>query len=250
MEKHSFIEKLTYALKKNLNIELTERQSEQMFALSERLVEVNNVMNLTAITDEDGIILRHIVDSLIISPYIPEDASLIDIGCGAGFPTLPIAVARPDLKICAVDSTEKRVKYVAQTAEMLGLCNVNAISARAEELATLSEHREKYDVATARAVAALPVLCELTLPFVKTGGKLVAMKAKNAKDELETSRNAISKLCGKKSLSEISFTESRLVGTVNGDDIDESRAVIEIIKLESTPKTYPRKYSQIKKSPL
>lgn len=250
MEKHSFIEKLTYALKNNLNVELTSAQSEQMFVLADRLVEVNKVMNLTAITDEDGIILRHIVDSLIISPYIPEGASLIDIGCGAGFPTLPIAIARPDLKICAVDSTEKRVRYVAETAEMLGLSNVNAISARAEELATLSEYREQYDVATARAVASLPVLCELTLPFVKVEGKLVAMKAKSAKEELDLSQNAIAKLCGKRSLSEISFTESRLVGTVNGENIDESRAVIEVLKLESTPKAYPRKYSQIKKSPL
>lgn len=250
MEKHSFIEKLMYALKNNLNVELTSAQSEQMFVLAERLVEVNKVMNLTAITDEDGIILRHIVDSLIISPYIPEGTSLIDIGCGAGFPTLPIAIARPDLKICAVDSTEKRVRYVTETAEMLGLSNVNAISARAEELATLSEYREKYDVATARAVASLPVLCELTLPFVKVGGRLVAMKAKSAKEELDLSQNAIAKLCGKRSPSKISFTESRLVGTVNGENIDESRAVIEVLKLESTPKAYPRKYSQIKKSPL
>lgn len=250
IDKSVFFQRLEAALAENSDVVLDGEGYEKMHLLAERLVEVNRVMNLTAITDMDGIVLRHVADSLIISPYIPEGASLIDIGCGAGFPTLPLAVARPDLRICAVDSTEKRVKYVTETAKLLDLANVKAISARAEELALLSEHRERYDVATARAVASLPVLCELTLPFVKVGGTLVAMKAKSAKEELEASCHAISVLCGKAAFSEVRFTESRLVGSVNGERIEEERAVIEIPKLQSTPRSYPRKYAQIKKSPL
>lgn len=250
MERISFKEKLGRALRENLDIELSEQQFEQMFILAEHLAEVNKVMNLTAITDEDGIILRHIVDSLMISPYISEGGSLIDIGCGAGFPTLPLAIARSDIKICAVDSTEKRVRYVKETAELLGLNNVNAIAARAEELALLPEHRETYDHATARAVAALPVLCELTLPFVRLGGTLVAMKAKGAHEELDASRNAIRKLCGATADHGTSVFETSLKGNVDGEDICENRTIIVAKKSVNTPKGYPRKFSQIKKSPL
>ena len=110
MDKIVFIEKLNKALSENTDIKLTILQQEQMFSLAERLVEVNNVMNLTAITDEDGIILRHLVDSLLISKYFEDNSSLIDVGCGAGFPSLPLAIARPDLKITALDSTEKRIR--------------------------------------------------------------------------------------------------------------------------------------------
>lgn len=250
MDRAGFIEKLKAALRENLDIGLSETQIEQMFLLSERLVEVNQVMNLTAITDEDGIILRHLVDSLLVSPHFAQNSSVIDVGCGAGFPSLPLAIARPDLKITAVDSTEKRVRYVAETAHLLGVENITAIAARAEELATTAEHRERYDYATARAVANLPMLCELTVPFVKVGGSLVAMKARGAREEFEASRNAIKKLCGEVSLNGAILTDGLLVGTVNGEAVEESRTVITVKKLSATPKAYPRKFAQIKKSPL
>lgn len=250
MNKTSFIEKLNIALKENTGIVLTEKQQEQMFLLAERLVEVNKVMNLTAITDEDGIILRHLVDSLLISEYFEPNSTLIDVGCGAGFPSLPLAIARPDLKITALDSTEKRIRYVDETAIILGLSNVTAVAARAEEFANKPECREKFDYATARAVASLPILCELTVPFVKVGGKLVAMKAKGANDEFELSRSAIRQLAGANSLASTELVEKSLNGTINGENICENRTVVIMKKLSGTPKQFPRKFAQIKKNPL
>ena len=250
MDRNIFIEKLEKAFKENINQQLSDIQKEQMFLLSERLVEVNKVMNLTAITDEDGIILRHLVDSVLISEYFESNSSIIDVGCGAGFPSLPLAILRPDLKICALDSTEKRIRYVDETAKILGLDNVTAVAARAEDFAKLPEHREKYDYAIARAVASLPVLCELTIPFVKLGGSLVAMKAKGAHEEFEASRSAIRQLAGNNSLQATTMTERSLVGIVNGEAVNENRTVIVVNKKSATPKTFPRKFAQIKKNPL
>ncbi len=250
MEKSIFIEKLNTALKENTEISLDEKQQEQMFLLAKRLVEVNEVMNLTAITDEDGIILRHLVDSLLISEYFEPNSTIIDVGCGAGFPSLPLAIVRPDLKITPLDSTEKRIRYVNETANLLGLKNVTAVAARAEEFANQPEHREKFDYATARAVAALPVLCELTIPFVKVGGKLVAMKAKGANDEFENSRSAIRQLAGANSLANTELIEKNLRGNINGEFVEENRTIVVVNKLSSTHKQFPRKFAQIKKSPL
>lgn len=250
MNKETFVQKLNIAVKENLDVSLTEKQQEQMFLLSERLVEVNKVMNLTAITDEDGIILRHLVDSVLISEYFEPNSTVIDVGCGAGFPSLPLAILRPDLKICALDSTEKRIRYVEETARILGLTNVTAVTARAEDFAKLPNHREKYDYATARAVASLPMLCELTIPFIKVGGSLVAMKSKGAHDEFEASRSAIRQLAGSNSLVGANLIERKLVGKINSEMIEENRTVVVVEKMSSTPKTFPRKFAQIKKCPL
>ena len=250
MDRNIFIEKLNIALKENTGIALTEKQQEQMFLLAKRLVEVNKVMNLTAITDEDGMILRHFVDSLLISEYFEPNSTLIDVGCGAGFPSLPLAIARPDLYITALDSTEKRIRYVDETAKLLGLTNVTAVVARAEEFANKLERREKFDYATARAVASLPILCELTIPFIKTGGTLVAMKAKGASDEFEMSRSAIRQLSGANSLAQTRLIEKALCGNIGGEIVKENRTVVIMPKLAPTPKQFPRKFSQIKKTPL
>lgn len=250
MEKSRFINKLNEAVTKNLNITLSEEQNERLFSLAERLVEVNRVMNLTAITDEDGIILRHFVDSMLISEYITPNSSLIDVGCGAGFPTLPLAIIRPDIMITALDSTEKRIRYVDATAKLLGLNNVKAVAARAEDYAKLPENREKFDHATARAVASMPMLAELTIPFIKVGGSLVAMKAKGAHEEFEASRSAIRQLAGSKSLEGAQMIEKNLVGRINEALVEENRTVIIVPKLSATPKQFPRKFAQIKKSPL
>lgn len=250
MDRNSFIEKLDASFLANMGITLDEKQKEQMFLLAERLVETNKVMNLTAITDEDGIILRHLVDSVLISEYIEPNSSIIDVGCGAGFPSLPLAIVRPDLKITALDSTEKRIRYVEQTANALGLKNVTPVAARAEDYAKLPGERESYDYATARAVASLPMLCELTIPFIKIGGVLVAMKSKGASEELEASRSAIRQLAGAGSLANTKLVEKSLVGNTNGESIEENRSVIIMRKMSATPKTFPRKFAQIKKCPL
>ena len=218
-------------------------EAELLFLLTERMLEVNKSLNLTAIKEEKAIILKHYVDSLTISKYIPDNSRIIDVGCGAGFPTLPLAVFRHDLSITALDGTAKRINYVSETAKYLNLTGVSAVAARAEELANTPEHRECYDIATARAVASLPVLCELTLPFVKIGGKMLAMKSQQAGDELELAMNCI-RLCG----GEVEDVISCDLMSPSGEK--ESRNIIVIKKIKKTPPLYPRHYSKISKKPL
>ena len=222
---------------------LDEQKTEQLFALTERMLKVNENMNLTAIKDERAIILRHYADSLMVSKYLREGSRIIDVGCGAGFPTLPLAIFRPDLDITALDSTAKRIEYVRSTAQMLGLDNVVAVAARAEELAKAKEYRECFDYATARAVASLPVLTELCLPFVKVGGEFVAMKAQKAAEELSLSGNAIQKCGGK-------LKSSTVEPLIDIDGSSESRAIIVVSKVSHTPKEFPRHFSKISKKPL
>ena len=225
------------------DMECADDQAAALFSLTERMLQVNKSMNLTAITEEKAVILRHYVDSLTISSQIPEGASLIDVGCGAGFPSLPLAIFRPDLRILSLDGTAKRIAYVAETARMLGLTNLTAIAGRAEEYAQKAEYRESFDVATARAVANLPVLCELCLPFVKQGGRMLAMKSQQAEEELTAATRCV-ELCG--------GGEAEMISrdlTENGDAY-EGRTLIIIKKLQKTPKIYPRHFSKISKKPL
>ncbi|MBP3370795.1 MAG: 16S rRNA (guanine(527)-N(7))-methyltransferase RsmG, partial [Clostridia bacterium] len=192
-----------------------DEQIEKLFVLTDIMLEVNKSMNLTAITEESAVILKHYADSVSISDLIPEGASVIDVGCGAGFPTLPLAIFRPDVKILGLDSTSKRIEYVKGTASKLGLSNVSAISGRAEELGRDAEFREKFDVATARAVAALPILCEICIPFVKLGGKFVAMKASHGVEESISAANAIDLCCGR-------IAVQKEIGlTANGSDFEK-----------------------------
>ncbi len=221
----------------------TDEQSEKLFSLTERMLQVNKSINLTAITDIDGVILRHYADSLTVSEHIPTGSHIIDIGCGAGFPTLPLAIFRPDLQILALDSTAKRIDYVQKTAELLELDGVSSVAARAEELAQQPEYRESFDLATARAVASLPVLSELCLPFVRVGGSFVAMKASKGEQELAAAQNAIA-LCGGK------LEKTLNIELSNGTEQAEPRSIIKILKASSTPQKYPRHYSQISKKPL
>lgn len=221
----------------------SKKEANKLFLLTERMLEVNKTMNLTAIKDEKSIILRHYVDSVTISQYISQGARMIDVGCGAGFPTLPLAIFRPDLRITALDATAKRINYVSETARLLGIDNVTAIAARAEEKALLPEYRESFDIVTARAVAALPVLCELCLPFVKLGGKMIAMKSQQAQAELEASRRCI-EICG-------GSNETLLpCDLISDGEEKEQRNLIFIDKTRQTPKNYPRHFSKISKKPL
>ncbi len=210
--------------------------------LTVRMLEVNGHMNLTAIRDEDGIILKHYADSLTIARLIPENSTLIDVGCGAGFPSLPLAIARPDIRITALDSTAKRIEYIKETAEILGLSNISAIAARAEEAARDKTLRESFDISCARAVARLAALSELCLPFVKVGGKFIAMKG-NSGDEVAEAKGAIKKLGGR-----IVSDESLDISLPGGEA--NPRSIIECGKISHTPEIFPRNWPQILKKPL
>lgn len=226
----------------NLGRFATDELAERFNALTDRMLEVNAHMNLTAITDEDGVILKHYADSLVIADIIPEGASVIDVGCGAGFPSLPLAIARPDLKITALDSTAKRVNYIAETAEILGLTNISAVAARAEETASKPAMREMFDISCARAVARFSALCELCLPFVRTGGEFLALKG-HSEDEVSEASNAIKKLGGVL-ISSTSYNISLPGGENN------PRSLVRVKKNSRTPEIYPRNWSQISKKPL
>lgn len=243
MEFIEFEKELKNIFEKNSLAELiSDECAKKLYDLTNIMLEVNKSMNLTTITDESAIILKHYADSLTISRDIPEGAHIIDVGCGAGFPCLPLAIFRDDLKITALDATAKRIRYVEETAKKLGLANLTAIAARAEELAKDGAYRESYDVATARAVALLPILSELCLPFVRKGGKFIAMKAAQGEIEVNDAKNAI-KICG-----------GLLVGTdkfsLVSDNDESTRIIVRVDKIATTPAKYPRHYSQISKKPL
>lgn len=221
---------------------ITEEKATILEKLSSHMLSVNEHLNLTAIKDEDGVILKHLVDSATCVPYIKENARLCDVGCGGGFPSLVIAILRGDVSVLSVDSVAKKVKYVADTAELLGLENIAVSSRRAEELGHDSDYRESFDVVTARAVARLNVLCELCLPLLKLGGTFIAMKSQTTDEELSEARNAISLMGG--SLEKV----SRIKLTDGNESLD--RTIILIKKVKPTPDKYPRNNSQISKKPL
>ncbi len=218
-----------------------EDYSRKFYDLTDRLLTVNEKMNLTAIKEESAVILLHYADSLTAARFLPQNARVADIGCGAGFPCLPLAICRPDLSILALDSTEKRVRYVAETAALLDCQNVNAVAMRAEE-GGQGKYREQFDVCTARAVAALPLLCELCLPFVRIGGTFLAMKGKKGEEELQEAFTAIKRLGGEC----VALHPVKLC--YNGEE--ESRALIEIKKVKPTPTEFPRPWAKILKRPL
>lgn len=220
---------------------------EKFYFLTEIMLRVNEEMNLTAITDPEAVILKHYADCLLIAKKetdcLSQGARVVDIGCGAGFPCFPLAIARPDLEILGIDSTAKRIRYVNETASALGLENLRAEALRAEDGAKKgSAMRESFDVATARAVATLPVLTELCLPYVKVGGKFVAMKARSAPEEVENAKNAVKTLGGQ--LISADQIPLRRLGE------EENRTIITVVKKFPTPEKYPRHYSQISKKPL
>ena len=248
MDKKEFTDHFLMLAQLN-NIEATEETAESFYALSDCLCEANKIHNLTAIKEEKDIILKHFIDSLFISKQIPQNATVLDVGCGPGFPSLPLALYRSDLTVTGVDSTSKKVNYVNATAKTLGLENIKAISARAEDLAK-TELRESFDFVTARAVASLPVLCELCLPFVKVGGLFVAMKAQNSDSEISAALSAVGK-CGGEYYKTV-FKTLCAVDTddPSADEKNEKRSLIIIKKVKKTPEIYPRIYSKITKKPL
>lgn len=243
MDKKEFISELTRVFSQNkLGSMLNLERAEKFHALTERMLEENEKYNLTAIKEPKKIILNHYADCAVLAARLPKKAKIADVGCGAGFPTLPVAILRDDVTITAIDSTEKRVKYVADTAEMLGLSNVTALTMRAEDGGKNPEYRERFDVVTARAVAEMRVLLELCLPYVKVGGEMIAMKGKNAEFELSAAKRAIALLGGSSAKCE----EIRLT---DGTELLE-HPLIHVGKKTKTPANYPRPYAQISKKPL
>ncbi|MBE6991989.1 MAG: 16S rRNA (guanine(527)-N(7))-methyltransferase RsmG [Ruminococcaceae bacterium] len=223
-----------------LDIQLGEADADLLCLYGQRLLEKNQVMNLTAITDPAEVAKLHFLDSLALTKYIDlKGKRLIDVGCGAGFPSLPLKIAVPELGITMLDSTEKRINWLKELTGELGV-EAECIAARAEELAMDSDYRRRFDVATARAVARLNILTELCLPFVKVGGVFVAMKGADSEDEINEAKNAIKLLGGK-----IEAVEDY---KVPGTDVIHRLVIVR--KVAATPREYPRKYAKIKKSPL
>lgn len=205
------------------------------------LTETNKLYNLTAVTDETGVSALHFCDSLFAEKYIKSGARVLDIGCGAGFPSLPLAITRPDVTILAVDSTAKKTEFSRKFAAENNLSNFTSLAARAEDLAK-TDKRESFDLVTARAVARLNVLAELALPFVKVGGYFLAMKGSAGEDEYKEAEKGIAELGGK--LEKIEKRDLIL------PDEEQGRTLILIKKVRETAPKYPRMYSKIIKKPL
>ncbi|MGG3469139.1 16S rRNA (guanine(527)-N(7))-methyltransferase RsmG [Neobacillus pocheonensis] len=223
-------------------ITLTDRQLDQFEKYYETLVEWNEKMNLTAITDKEDVYLKHFYDSITSSFYFDFSKSfhLCDVGAGAGFPSIPLKIAFPQIEVTIVDSLNKRISFLNHLANVLGLENVHFVHDRAETFGVNPEYRENFDVVTARAVARMSVLSEFCLPLVKVGGSFIAMKAASAKDELEVGQKAITTLGGK--------LEKMFTFTL---PLEESERSILIIKKEKqTPKKYPRKPGTPSKAPI
>ena len=239
MKEEEFNKKMKESLKE-LNIEISEKQLNQFYNYMNILIEWNKVMNLTNITEPEEIIQKHFVDSLTVLKSIKENASIIDVGTGAGFPGIPIKIAFPETRITLLDSLNKRIKFLEEVINKLELKNIETIHGRAEEVAHNKKYREKYDIAIARAVAPLNVLSEYLLPFVKIGGYAICMKGTKGKEEAEEGKNAIKILGGE-------ITNSR---EFNLPNTEMARVIIEIEKIKNTEKKYPRKAGTPTKMPL
>lgn len=221
---------------------LDAAQIEQVERFYRLVVEQNRVMNLTAITEPREFAIKHVIDSLSAwdDEIFQGVETLADVGTGAGFPAIPLKIFKPQLKLCLIDSLAKRTEFLKRVVAELELENVEIIHGRAEELARQKNFRERFDAVTSRAVARLNVLSEYCLPFVKVGGKFVALKGKNFREELDEARAAIKILGG----GEIAVREMSL------PTLEEKRAVIYVIKRKSTPEKYPRRESLIRKTKL
>lgn len=235
----SFNEKLLEKLNK-IQLNVNDEVLNKFWVYMTNLLEWNEKINLTAITDEDDIILKHFIDSLTILECIPEKSNVIDVGTGAGFPGIPLKIVREDINMTLMDSLNKRITFLNEIINKLGLKKINSIHSRAEELAKMPEHREKYDIAVSRAVANLSTLSEYMIPFVKVGGKCICMKGSNIEEELKTAKNAIKELGG----------EVEKVINFKLPDSDNERNIIIIKKVRNTKSKYPRKAGMPSKEPL
>ena len=223
------------------DITLDEIAIDRFCKYNDLLIEWNEKINLTALTEPRDVAVKHFVDSLMLLRYaeIPQGASVIDVGTGAGFPGLAIKIARQDIQLTLLDSLQKRLAFLDDVCETLELSDVVTVHSRAEDGARTMLFRDNYDAAVARAVAELNVLCEYCMPYVRVGGRFLAMKGKTAEEELNAAENAISELGGR-------VGEKHLF-TLGGAG---ERGIISIEKIAATPEKYPRKSKLIKKKPL
>ena len=218
---------------------LDATKAETLEAFARLVLERNKVMNLTAITDEGDFARLHLLDSAALLKVADfAGKRVVDVGTGAGFPGMPLRILCDTARMTLLDSTGKRIDFLKEACDILGLSSVECVHGRAEEFA--AERRESYDLATSRAVAALPVLCELCLPLVRRGGQFLAMKSARSDEELEGAMDAIEKLGGR--LTDV------VDYTIPGSEV--THRVIVIDKADKTPKQYPRAFGQIKKRPL
>lgn len=222
-------------------ITLSQRQAEQFVDYYQLLIEWNQKMNLTAITNWDEVVVKHFIDSVLSHEIVDYHSvtSLIDIGTGAGFPGIPLKILYPHLRITLLDALNKRILFLEHVIDVLGLENVELVHGRAEDLAR-TEHRESYDICVSRAVSQLNVLCEYCLPFINLGGRFISYKGAKTLEELEMSHNAINLLGGK----EIFVTDEAQL------DIEVKRGFVIIEKIGNTPDKYPRKAGKPLKKPL
>lgn len=226
-------------LVRKINIDLNDEMIDKFFLYKKLLLEWNEKINLTAITDDKEILIKHFIDSLTIEKYIPQNAKIIDIGTGAGFPGIPLKIVRPDIEVVLLDSLNKRINFLNEVIKECRLENITAVHGRAEEIGNKPEYREKFDISTARAVANISTLSELCTPFLKIGGFFVCMKA-DAEQEIKNAKNAL----------EILGMKEEKVEYIALPNIDAKRTIILYKKEKNTPSKYPRKPGTPSKEPL
>lgn len=224
---------------KKLNIELSDEMIKQFMTYKNLLQEWNEKINLTAITEDREVIIKHFIDSLTIVKNIPENAYLIDVGTGAGFPGIPVKIVRKDVKVVLLDSLNKRLNFLNEVINTLGLEDIETVHGRAEDAGNNPKYREQFDVATARAVANLATLSELCTPFIKVGGSFICMKG-NAEEEIKNAQNALKVL----NMKEENVERFKL------EEVDSERMILIYSKVKNTPKQYPRKAGTPAKQPL
>ena len=231
------------ALEKNGLADTDRALYKTFYTFTEHLLAVNAVTNLTAIRDVPSIITKHYVDSMLLSSYIPKEARVLDLGCGPGFPSLPLAILREDLEIVSLDSTAKKIAFVNECAALLNLHNIKAIAGRAEDHALIAS-LGGFDIVTSRAVANPLVLCELSLPYLKIGGKMLAMKGAMIEEEVKTLANSkVLSICGGKEV-------THSLWELHSEGGSEQRGVITVEKKAKTDSHYPRAYATILKKPI
>ena len=238
MENNEFYKKIKFYGEK-INIEISEAESNKLYMYMNLMLEWNNKINLTSITDEQDIIIKHFIDSLSINKYLSKNKNVMDVGTGAGFPGIPLKILNEDIEFILIDSLNKRINFLEEVKKKLNINKLELIHSRIEDLAKDIKYREKMDIVVSRAVANLSVLSEYMLPFVRIGGFCICMKGPNIDAELENSKNALKILGGR---------IERVENLVLPGDLE--RNIIIIRKEKETSNAYPRKAGKKKKKPL
>ena len=229
---------LLYTGLKEFLPEVSEKMIDDLLKFSALLLEKNKVMNLTAVTEPTEVVTRHFLDCAALAPHMPQGGRVLDVGTGAGFPGMPLAILCPETEFVLLDALRKRIDFLNEVIETLGLTNVTAVHARAEDFA--KDSRASFDMAVSRAVADLRTLSELAVPMVKVGGAFLAMKAEDCTEEVEAAANART-ILGAPDAEVLHYT-------VPFDDV--SRAIVRLQKTQVTPEKYPRRFKKIQTSPL